>query len=378
MLEVNTMNKTEHLIVEDVSLAYGDQDIVHNVFLSLEKGEIGCLLGPSGCGKSTLLRAIAGFEPVKSGKIEMRGQLLADARHTMPAEKRNIGMVFQDIALFPHLTIADNITFGIKKWSKKDQQSRVEELLALVGLPGVEARYPHSLSGGQQQRIALARAMAPKPDLLLLDEPFSGLDANLRETLVPEIRDILRKEQMSAILVTHDQMEAFAMADKIAVMQLGRVQQCGTAFNIYHEPKTRFVADFIGLGEFLRASIKDEYSVDSVLGCLVGDEPLGYVPGTEVELLIRPDDIQHCEDSPLTGRIVSKWFRGSHYLYHVQLDNKEVLPCITACHHDHDVGEDLGISIELDHLVVLPLCDPETGVCDLQESEVVQAQAIAR
>lgn len=371
------MNKTNHLTIDNVTLAYGQEDIVHNVSLSLSKGEIGCLLGPSGCGKSTLLRSIAGFEQVKTGTIKMKDQVLSTVSKTLPTEKRNIGMVFQDIALFPHLTIADNITFGIKTWSRKDQKVRVGELLQLVGLPGVEERYPHSLSGGQQQRIALARAMAPKPDLLLLDEPFSGLDANLRETLVPEIRDILRKEEMSAILVTHDQMEAFAMADKVAVMQAGRIQQCGSAFNIYHEPKTRFVADFIGLGEFLKGSIKDEYSVDSVLGCLVGDEPLGYAPGTSVELLIRPDDIQHCEDSPLTGRIVSKWFRGSHYLYHVKLDNEEVLPCITACHHDHDVGEDLGISIELDHLVVLPMCDPETGVCDLQEAEVVQAQAVS-
>jgi len=372
------MNRAKHLHVENVTLAYGEDDIVHNASLSLDKGEIGCLLGPSGCGKSTLLRAIAGFEPVKSGHISMRGQLLSNPQDTVPTEQRKIGMVFQDIALFPHLSISENIVFGIKKWSKSDQKRRVQELLTLIGLPDIADRYPHSLSGGQQQRVALARAMAPKPDLLLLDEPFSGLDANLRETLVPEIRDILRKEQMSAILVTHDQMEAFAMADKIAVMQKGRIQQCGTAFNIYHEPKTRFVADFIGLGEFLQASIKDEYSVDSVLGCLVGDEPLGYAPGTPVELLIRPDDIQHCEESPLTGRIVSKWFRGSHYLYHVQLDNGEVLPCITACHHDHDVGEDLGISIELDHLVVLPICDPETGLCDLQESEVVQTQTIAR
>ncbi|MDO6592994.1 ABC transporter ATP-binding protein [Neptuniibacter sp. 1_MG-2023] len=372
------MKIEKHLNVESVTLAYGEEDVVHNASLSLEKGEIGCLLGPSGCGKSTLLRAIAGFEPVKSGRICMRGQVLSDAHNILPTEQRNIGMVFQDIALFPHLTIAENIVFGIKKWSKKDQTLRVQELLSLIGLPDIAERYPHSLSGGQQQRVALARAMAPKPDLLLLDEPFSGLDANLRETLVPEIRDILRKEQMSAILVTHDQMEAFAMADKIAVMQHGRIQQCGSAFNIYHEPKNRFVADFIGLGEFLQASIKDEYSVDSALGCLVGDEPLGYAPGTSVELLIRPDDIQHSEQSSLTGRIVSKWFRGSHYLYHVKLANGEVLPCITACHHDHDVGEDLGISIELDHLVVLPICDPETGVCDLQESEVVQTQAVAR
>lgn len=370
------MTMNEHLNLSDVTLAYGQTEIVHSVSLSLEKGEIGCLLGPSGCGKSTLLRAIAGFEPARSGSITMKGLRLSSSEVNVPTEKRNIGMVFQDIALFPHMTIAENIIFGIKKWSSAEKKERVQELLQLVGLPGVEQRYPHSLSGGQQQRIALARALAPKPDLLLMDEPFSGLDANLRETLVPEVRDILKQEGISAILVTHDQMEAFSMADKIAVMQDGVIQQWGTAFNIYHEPNTRFVADFIGLGEFMRATVLDEYSVECALGHIKGDEPINYPPGTEVEMLIRPDDIQHSEDGPLSGVIVSKWFRGSHYLYQVKLVNGEVVPCITACHHDHDVGELLGISVQLDHLVLLPFCDAESGVCGMQTADVVPAQAV--
>jgi iron(III) transport system ATP-binding protein len=370
------MSVNEHLNLTDVSLAYGQTEIVHKVSLSLSKGEIGCLLGPSGCGKSTLLRAIAGFESVKAGSITMTGRTLSSSDLNVPTEKRNIGMVFQDIALFPHMTIAENIVFGIKKWSASEKKERVRELLELVGLPGVENRYPHSLSGGQQQRIALARAMAPKPDLLLMDEPFSGLDANLRETLVPEVRDILKQEGICAILVTHDQMEAFSMADKIAVMQDGTIQQWGTAFNIYHEPKTRFVADFIGLGEFMRAKVLDEFSVECALGKLKGDEPLNYPPGSVVEMLIRPDDIQHAEDGPLSGEIVSKWFRGSHYLYQVKLDNEEVIPCITACHHDHGVGEVLGISTHFDHLVLLPFCDAESGVCGMQTADVVPAQPV--
>ncbi|PIE25288.1 MAG: ABC transporter ATP-binding protein [Neptuniibacter caesariensis] len=352
------MTVTEHLNLTDVTISYGDTEVVHSVSLVLEKGEIGCLLGPSGCGKSTLLRAIAGFEAVKSGSITMLGKTLSSSSANIPTEKRKIGMVFQDIALFPHLSIADNIAFGIRHWSKSEQTQRIKELLDLVGLPGLETRYPHSLSGGQQQRIALARAIAPKPDLLLLDEPFSGLDANLRETLVPEIRDILKHESMSAILVTHDQMEAFAMADKIAVMQRGEIQQWGTAFNIYHEPGTHFVADFIGLGECLPATVKDDFSVDSVLGCLTGNEPLKYAPGTQVELLIRPDDIQHDAQGPVTGRIVKKWFRGSHYLYHVQLQGGEELSCVTDCQHEYDVGDNLGMRIKLDHLVVLPPATP--------------------
>ena len=369
------MNK--HLIVENVTLAYGDVDIVKQVSFALNDGEIGCLLGPSGCGKSTLLRAIAGFEPVKAGSISMMGRELSGMTANIPTEKRNIGMVFQDIALFPHLTVAENILFGIKDWSAKERKARVRELLDLIGLPGTEQRYPHSLSGGQQQRIALARALAPKPDLLLLDEPFSGLDANLRETLVPEIRDILKKEQTSAILVSHDQMEAFAMADKVAVMQQGVIQQWGSAYSIYHEPVNRFVADFVGLGEFLTVRVKDEYSVESALGLLRGSTPLKYPEGTVLELLVRPDDIQHEEDSPLRGRIVRKWFRGSHYLYHIKLSGGEILPCITSCHHDHDVGESLGINVSLEHLVVLPLCDPDAEVCELQPTSVIHAQGVS-
>ena len=362
-----------HFSVENVTVGYADVDIVKNVTFRLERGEIGCLLGPSGCGKSTLLRSIAGFEPLRGGTISMSGTVLSKSGFTLSTEERHIGMVFQDIALFPHLTIAENIAFGIKKWPKAKKRARIDELLELVGLPGVAKRYPHSLSGGQQQRIALARAMAPKPQLLLLDEPFSGLDASLRETLVPEIREILKQEQISALLVTHDQMEAFAMADSIAVLQHGVVQQWGSAFNIYHEPKTRFVADFIGLGEFLDAKVVDDYTVTCALGELKGEEAHGFSGGDTVEILIRPDDIQHADHAELSGEIVSKWFRGSHYLYQVELATGEQLPCITSCHHDHGVGERIGLLPELDHLVLLPKCDPESGVCDLQPAEVTVA-----
>lgn len=362
-----------HFTVAGVTVGYGQTDIVKDASFSLAKGEIGCLLGPSGCGKSTLLRAIAGFEPLRAGQISMQEKVLSLPGKTLSTESRGIGMVFQDIALFPHLTIAQNIAFGIKKWPKEKKQLRIVELLELVGLPDVAERYPHSLSGGQQQRIALARAMAPKPQLLLLDEPFSGLDASLRETLVPEIREILKKEQMSALLVTHDQMEAFAMADQIAVIQHGVIQQWGSAFNIYHEPKTRFVADFIGLGEFLQGTVVDERSVRCALGLLRGGEAHGFQAGETVEILIRPDDIRHADMAKLRGCIVSKWFRGSHYLYHVELDSGEQLPCITSCHHDHDVGEQIGLQPGLDHLVLLPLCDPETGVCDLQQAGITTA-----
>ncbi|MFW1676781.1 ABC transporter ATP-binding protein [Pontibacter sp. JAM-7] len=361
------------LEIDNVTISYGDMAVVKNASLTLKAGEIGCLLGPSGCGKTTLLRAIAGFEPLYKGRIRMRGRVLSTDTARVPVEQRNIGMVFQDVALFPHLTIADNIAFGIRHWSKQKQQQRITELLELVGLPDIGQRYPHALSGGQQQRVALARAMAPKPQLLLMDEPFSGLDANLRETLVPEVREILLREKMSALLVTHDQMEAFAIADQIAVMQNHCIQQSGTPFSIYHEPDNRFVADFVGMGEFLHGWVEDAYSVKTALGVLQGRTPHGFAQGAQVEVLIRPDDIQHADDAEYTAIITRKWFRGSHYLYYVTLGSGETLPCITSCHHDHDVGEPIGLRITLDHLVVLPYCDPEQEVCELQPTEVTQA-----
>ena len=198
---------------------------------------------------------LAGFVNASTGVLSKNG---VDITH-VPAEKRNFGMVFQGYALFPHLTIFENIAFGIKHWSKQDQINRVSYLLDLVGLSGYDDRYPHSLSGGQQQRIALARAMAPKPRLLLMDEPFSGLDTKLREELVPEIRQILLQENMSAILVTHDQLEAFAMADQVSVMSEGCIHQTGTAYQIYHRPSTRFVASFMGSPamNFLSATLEN-------------------------------------------------------------------------------------------------------------------------
>lgn len=354
MSDQSAFVSTEHLQINQVSVRYELDTVVERASLTLGDGQIGCILGPSGCGKSTLLRAVAGLEPLSHGSIALAGNTLSSDSFTLTPEKRKVGMVFQDFALFPHLTVAENIAFGITSWSKAEQEQRVTQLLSLVGLSGMEARYPHSLSGGQQQRIALARAMAPKPKVLLLDEPFSGLDASLREELVPEVRDILLKEQVSALLVTHDQMEAFAMADKIAVMNNGVIHQCDTAFTIYHEPKSRFVADFIGQGEFLRALVVDEYSVDSSLGRLSAKEPHGFVANQSVEILVRPDDVLHDDDSQTMATIITKQFRGSHFLYQVMLPSKQLLYCFASSHHDHALGEPIGIKLDIDHLVMFP------------------------
>lgn len=340
------------LALNNITIGYEGVAVVKAVSLTLGKGQIGCLLGPSGCGKSTLLRGIAGFETLMDGEIWMDGQLLSSRHFTQVPEQRQVGMVFQDLALFPHLSIDDNIRFGLQAWPSSQQTERVKELLSLVGLSEMQNRYPHSLSGGQQQRIALARAMAPRPKLLLLDEPFSGLDASMRESLVPEVREILLKEQMSALLVTHDQMEAFAMADQVAVIEEGKVLQCDTSYALYHQPNSRFVADFVGEGDFLSGIVLDDHRVQSSLGTLSSSKPHGFAINQAVKVLVRPDDLLHDDDSSFTAQIVSKQFRGSHFLYRVKLESQQELYCFASSHHDHALGEPIGIQLDLDHLVM--------------------------
>lgn len=238
-----------YLTLDRISLAYqtpsGLKPVVTDLNLELDQGHIGCLLGASGCGKTTVLRAIAGFEPLRSGSIKLGDHCISTTSCSVEPEHRNVGMMFQDYALFPHLTVAKNVGFGLRKLDKKVRQNRVDELLELVGLAEFSNRYPHEMSGGQQQRVALARALAPKPDLLLLDEPFSNLDVDTRERLAFEVREILQKTGLTAILVTHNQAEAFAIADRIGVMSDGEIVQWDTAYGLHHEPVNDFVADFI-------------------------------------------------------------------------------------------------------------------------------------
>ncbi len=242
---------------------------VRGVNLGLRSGDIGVLIGPSGCGKTTLLRAVAGLEPVTGGQILLSSRVVSDKNHTEPAERRRIGMVFQDYALFPHMDVGRNVGFGLEHLPKAERQTRVAEVLKLVGLEDAQKRFPHELSGGQQQRVALARALAPQPDLLLLDEPFSNLDIDLRERLAHEVRNILKAAKATALLVTHDQLEAFAIGDVIGVMNGGQLHQWDDAYSLYHRPATRFVADFIGHGVFTPATLSE------VNGQVVVDTPVG-------------------------------------------------------------------------------------------------------
>lgn len=341
------------LVLQQVSIAYGSATVVKDLSLTLQQGQIGCLLGPSGCGKTSLLRAIAGFELVQTGAVVLAGSVLSEPGMRVSPEQRGIGMVFQDFALFPHLTVAQNIAFGLQKTPKAQQQQIVAELLALVGLPTLADRYVHQLSGGQQQRVALARALAPQPQVLLLDEPFSGLDADLREALAQDIRAIIKQRGISALMVTHDQFEAFAIADQIGVMQHGKLQQWGSAYELYHQPANRFVADFVGHGALLKGEVLADERVYTALGVFAQTQST-FASGVAVDLLVRPDDIVHDDQSGFTAKVVGKSFRGSHILYSLELEGAEQVYCLAPSHHDHQLQSRIGIKLELDHLVLFP------------------------
>jgi len=267
-------------------------------------------------------------------------------------------MVFQDYALFPHLDVGRNVAFGLRHLPAAERRRRVAEVLALVDLPGSERRFPHELSGGQQQRVALARAMAPQPQLLLLDEPFSNLDVDLRERLAHELRSILKAAGATALFVTHDQLEAFAIGDQIGVMHEGRLHQWDDAYSLYHRPATRFVADFIGHGVFVPARIVHDAQgshVQTPLGELRDHAecplPDAY-PDGRCDLLLRADDIVHDDHAPVQAQIVRKAFRGAEFLYTLRLASGETVLAHVPSHHDHRVGEWIGIQPEVDHVVV--------------------------
>jgi len=338
------------LELNQLACGYGDHKVVRDLNLHLRAGDIGCLLGPSGCGKTTTLRAIAGFEPVGGGSIVLDGDVLSDASRRLPPEQRRVGMVFQDYALFPHLTVADNVAFGIHKHPERKRV--VGELLELVNLGQLGKRYPHELSGGQQQRVALARAMAPDPKLLLLDEPFSNLDGELRRRLSGEVRDILKSRGISAMLVTHDQSEAFAVCDHVAVLKDGQLQQWDTPYNLYHEPATPFVASFIGQGYFVRGQLTSPDTVQTELGLLRGNRAYAMPVGSAVDVLLRPDDIVGAPDSELQARILGKTFLGANILYRLQLPTGSLLEALFPSHADHQIGQQLGIRVAAEHLVL--------------------------
>ena len=283
--------------------AAGERPTVDRLSLQLERGEIGCLLGASGCGKTTVLRAIAGFEPLRSGRITLDGRAIAGDGASLPPEARRIGMMFQDYALFPHLDAAANVAFGLRALPRAARAARARDLLALVGLADRASAYPHELSGGQQQRVALARALAPEPLLVLLDEPFSNLDVEIRSRLAEDTRRLLKAAGATALLVVHDQAEAFAMADRIGVMAEARILQWDAPEALYARPRDRRVAGFVGQGDWLRS------------------ETLGL--GEGADLRVRPGQLVLDPAGPLSAQLVSARFIGPEHLGRVRFDSGE-------------------------------------------------------
>ena len=339
------------LELRGVIQGYGGVTVLRELFLTLTRGTIACLLGASGCGKTSVLRSIAGFEPLIGGEILLNGEVVSRPGKRLPPEARRVGMVFQDYALFPHLSVAQNVGFGLHALAKRDREARVGELLATVGLGESGNKFPHELSGGQQQRVALARALAPRPELLLLDEPFSNLDVELRERLSSEVRSILKEQRTTALLVTHDQHEAFSFADEIGIMDRGAILQWDTPYNLYHRPATRFVADFIGQGVFLTGTVLDASHIRCELGVLDARQSLAYAAGTEVDVLVRPDDVLHDDASPVSAEVLHKAFRGAEFLYTLRLPGGSRVFSLVPSHHDHAIGESIGIRVAIDHLV---------------------------
>lgn len=343
------------LSIEGLVCSHAGQPAVRDVGFSLGPGELGCLLGPSGCGKTTLLRAIAGFHAPDAGRLRLRG---ADVL-AQPPEARGLGFVFQDLALFPHLTVAENVAFGLHRLPRAARGGRVRETLALIGLEGLDARYPHELSGGQQQRVALARAVAPHPDLVLLDEPFSSLDADLRGRLRDDLRKLLRSLGIAALLVTHDQEEAFAFADTVGVMQEGRLLQWAPGFELYHRPKTPFVARFVGEGRFLPARVVGGNRVATALGELQVAAAMAWPEGAVVRVLLRPDDLQPVDDEGgIEAEVVAVDFRGAESLHTLRLGDGTTLLSLVPSHQQKTPGSRLHVRPDLAHVVVFP-ADPE-------------------
>ncbi len=338
------------LAIRALRHAYGSNEVIRGLTLSLNKGTIGCLLGASGCGKTTVLRCIAGFEPIQAGEIWLNGQLVSRRGVLAATEARHVGMVFQDYALFPHLTIEENIAFGLRNGNRAARAHRVNEVLEVVRLTDLRDKYPDDLSGGQQQRIALGRALAPRPELLLLDEPFSNLDVDLRAQLSAEVREILKQQNTTAILVTHDQNEAFNLADEIGIMRDGTIEQWDTPYRLYHEPASRYVADFVGQGVFLPGTVLAEARIRLELGVFQG-KTIDWPQGTEVDVLLRPDDILHDDASPLQAQVLHKAFRGAQFLYTLELPAGGRVMSLVPSHHNHAIGERIGIRLEIDHLV---------------------------
>ena len=346
------------LAIESVSCAYQKNTVLESLDLVLNDNEIVCLLGESGCGKTTLLRAVAGLQTELTGKIAIQKKVLNDDNIFVSPELRKIGLIFQDYALFPHLNVFDNVAFSLTKMPKKEKQERVQEALDLVQLAELGERFPHQLSGGQQQRIAIARAMAYQPDLMLLDEPFSNLDQHVRIQLIHEIRALFKQRQMSALFVTHSKEEGFAFADRIALMRAGKIIQIDTPQNLYQHPITEYVADFMGQSNYIKAEVVDQYTYKTCIGLLSSDEVILEPLGQKLRLLLRPEHIALLANKDGKGIITLVEFQGALQQITVDFEGQKFV--IRHTNHNRDciqfnVRDKVDLNILNHDLVTFPL-----------------------
>ena len=341
----------DKLNLQSVKIALDSKVILDDVNLKIDTGEIVSLMGSSASGKTSLIRSIAGFHNISSGVIQIDDQIVDDSIRRSDVAVRNVGVIFQDLALFPHLTVRENICFGLNNIDSAQQQNRAKKLEDLLDIENITNRYPNQISGGQQQRVAIARAIAPKPNLLLLDEPFSALDYELKDNLMNDIMKLIKSENITAILITHSAEEAFKMSDKIAFISNNTITQFANPYDIYHKPVSKEIANFFGISSYIKAKITDSSHINCILGDFVGmvDQ---FNKDDKVDLLIRPDDIIHDDDSLFSAKVTEKTFRGSDFLYELELKDGQKIFCYAPSHHNHQVNEVIGIKLELDHLVI--------------------------
>lgn len=347
----------EGLRVQELKFSRGDQKVINDISFFLPAHRLGALVGPSGSGKTTLLRLIAGFEKPLNGSISLMGTSFNESGKLLSPEKRGVGIVFQDFALFPHLSVKENVGYGLFRLRDSEKNKRIDYVLNLLGLSTFANRFPQQLSGGQQQRVALGRALAPGPHLLLLDEPFSQLDPELREELISTLNLVISETKITTLLVTHHQEDAYDLASYLGVLQSGKLLQWGDPFELYHSPKNRFVADFLGRGALLPATVVERGFVETEVGRLpcAKDWPTGL----ECELLVRPDDVVHIDGMAATveGKLLQKRFRGSAHLYTIELKSGRQVLALVPSHHNHQVGEKVGLAVDMRHVNLYPFSE---------------------
>jgi iron(III) transport system ATP-binding protein len=363
------------LELDGVTKEFSAETAVDGVSLQVERGELLTLLGPSGCGKTTTLRLLAGLETPTAGTVQLNEDCVATADSATDPEERDVGIVFQDFALFPHLSVRENIAFGLEEMDAVDTDARVDELLKLVDMPDHGEKSPDQLSGGQKQRVALARSLAPEPAVLLLDEPFSNLDVRLRVEMREEVRSILKETGVTAVSVTHDQEEALSISDRVAVMNDGRIEQLGRPERVFEQPKSRFVASFLGRASFLTAYVHDE-TVKTGIGSFDARTLDGYAAeyeGIAVDILVRPDDLRaaRAHSDQTDGEVVSRQYVGPSFIYRVELDSGDTIHCLHNHVEDFELGERVTVDLVADHPLAWyprPGADADGARCSVSEN----------